>query len=162
LAKGPIPTRPAGGVVMTDVAVQQEVSLESLVAQAADQYLERRKQGEDPDIEEYAARYPQAADLIRKVLASLQLLGLSRVAGSPGASGGAAVVVGGSPDGKRLASGKKVWDAQTGQELLSLQGGGGSVAFSPDGKRLAGGASDRTVRVWDAQTGRELLTCKGH
>ena len=32
----------------------------------------------------------------------------------------------------------KVWDAQTGQELLSLKGSAGaSVAFSPDGKRLA-------------------------
>jgi WD40 repeat protein len=43
-----------------------------------------------------------------------------------------------SPDGKRLASGSKVWDAQTGKELLALQGGGGgSLFFSPDGKRLA-------------------------
>src|SRR5207249_8268000 len=47
-------------------------------------------------IEEYAARYPQAAELVRKVLASLQILGLSQVAGSSGAGGGAAVVVGGS------------------------------------------------------------------
>ena len=32
----------------------------------------------------------------------------------------------------------KVWDAQTGQELLVLKGTDGrSVAFSPDGKRLA-------------------------
>ena len=56
-----------------------------------------------------------------------------------------------SPDGKRLASASggsatrwnrevKVWDAQTGQELLTLKGHTGivnSVAFSPDGKRLA-------------------------
>jgi WD40 repeat protein len=55
-----------------------------------------------------------------------------------------------SPDGKRLANGigstwkdgkrvpsggVKVWDAQTGQELLSLPGGSGGVAFSPDGRR---------------------------
>src|SRR5207253_10925185 len=62
LAKGPLPTRPAGGVVMTDVAVQQEASLESLLAQVADQFLEQRKQGQNPDIEDYAARYPQAAE----------------------------------------------------------------------------------------------------
>ena len=50
-----------------------------------------------------------------------------------------------SPDGKRLASAGhdrtvKVWDAATGQEILTLKGHTGlcqSVAFSPDGKRLA-------------------------
>ncbi len=46
-----------------------------------------------------------------------------------------------SPDGKRLASAShdqtiKVWDAQTGQETLSREGGHSSVVFSPDGKRL--------------------------
>src|SRR5262249_11908441 len=65
-----------------------------------------------------------------------------------------------SPDGKRLASGSgntfgpmpgvvKVWDAQTGQELLYLRGGGSGV-FSPDGKHLAGCAPDETVKIWDA------------
>ena len=57
----------------------------------------------------------------------------------------------------------KVWDAQTGQELLTLKDTYGSVAFSPDGKRLASSSVDgRTVKVWDAQTGQELLSCKGH
>jgi WD40 repeat protein len=57
----------------------------------------------------------------------------------------------------------KVWDAQTGQELLSLKGSvlGLSVAFSPDGKRLATLSRDNTVKVWDAQTGQELLFLKG-
>ena len=60
----------------------------------------------------------------------------------------------------------KVWDAQTGQELLYPQGhraAGASVAFSPDGKRLAsaGIRSPGEVKVWDAQTGQELLTLKG-
>jgi WD40 repeat protein/serine/threonine protein kinase len=65
-----------------------------------------------------------------------------------------------SPDGKRLASGNgKVWDAQTGQELFTLEGHG--VAFSPDGKRLASGDNWGVVKVWDAQTGQELLTLQG-
>jgi WD40 repeat protein/serine/threonine protein kinase len=85
-----------------------------------------------------------------------------------------------SPDGTRLASssswptgtgirnqpqpgGVKVWNAQTGQELLTLKGHRGfvdSVAFSPDGKRLATLSRDNTVKVWDAQTGQETLTLK--
>jgi len=63
-----------------------------------------------------------------------------------------------SPDGKRLASASmdktvKVWDAQTGQELLSFKGQGGyvnSVVFSPDGHRLASGGPDRRLKIWDA------------
>jgi WD40 repeat protein len=62
-----------------------------------------------------------------------------------------------SPDGKRLASTwgstVKVWDAQTGQETLTLKGhpaGFSGVAFSPDGHRLAAGSYDGTVRIWDA------------
>ena len=57
-----------------------------------------------------------------------------------------------SPDGQRLASASadrtvKVWDAATGQEILTLKGrrqapgACTSVAFSPDGKRLASAAS---------------------
>src|SRR5207302_9132644 len=47
-----------------------------------------------------------------------------------------------------------VWDAQTGQEVLTLRGGC-IVAFSPDGKRLAN-TGGKTVKVWDAQTGQEI------
>src|SRR4051794_19652513 len=70
-----------------------------------------------------------------------------------------------SPDGKRLASAGRIWDAQTGRELLALKGAGGVVAFSPDGKRLATGArlaQGPAVKMWDAQTGQELTTFKGH
>jgi WD40 repeat protein/serine/threonine protein kinase len=93
-----------------------------------------------------------------------------------------------SPDGQRLASGSggsdpqgralpgelKVWDAATGQELVSAKSPTGSVhgvCFSPDGRRLATGSigNDRQgkplpgeVKLRDATTGREVLSLKGH
>ena len=68
-----------------------------------------------------------------------------------------------SPYGKRLASGTsgfKIWDAQTGKELLSSVSSDRifALAFNSDGKRLASTSSDGTVKLWDAQGGQELLT----
>jgi WD40 repeat protein/tRNA A-37 threonylcarbamoyl transferase component Bud32 len=79
-----------------------------------------------------------------------------------------------SSDGKRLASAGpvwdpqkrehasevKVWDTQTGQQVLALKGAFGPVAFSPDGQRLASGLWNSTVKVWDTQTGQEVLVLK--
>jgi hypothetical protein len=42
-----------------------------------------------------------------------------------------------------------VWHAQTGEEFLTLKGGGSSVALSPAGHSLAA-ANDDTVTIWDA------------
>jgi WD40 repeat protein/serine/threonine protein kinase len=92
-----------------------------------------------------------------------------------------------SPGGKRLISTTgggtnfsgivapelRLWDAQTGQLLLSAKGHGGTgdnVVFSPDGKRLASGSNkgepDKQVvgevKLWNAETGQELLSLKGH
>ncbi len=88
-----------------------------------------------------------------------------------------------SADGKRIVSGAgtrgsvhfntdegpaftvKVWDADNGQEILTLWGhtqAVNSVAFSADGKRIVSGSQDQAVSVWNADTGREVLTLWGH
>jgi WD40 repeat protein len=46
----------------------------------------------------------------------------------------------------------KVWDAQTGQETLTLKGHTSpvmSVSFNSDGKRIVSGSFDKTVQIWD-------------
>ena len=75
-----------------------------------------------------------------------------------------------SPDGKRVATASqdqtaKVWDAATGQLLLTLRGHTNSVngiVFSPDGKRIATTSDDSTAKVWDATTGELLFTLSSH
>jgi len=74
-----------------------------------------------------------------------------------------------SPDGKRLLTGgddtARVWDAETGKELLSLAAhnlGVACVAFRPDGKRFVTGSTDHTAKVWDAETGTGHQILKGH
>lgn len=63
-----------------------------------------------------------------------------------------------SPDGRRILSGgddtTRLWDAQTGKELLTLPSGAHLVAFSQDGKQLLTGIY-KNAQYWDAQTGKE-------
>jgi WD40 repeat protein len=75
-----------------------------------------------------------------------------------------------SPDGRRIVSGSddrtiRVWDFDTGAELLRLEGHQDlvtSVAFAPDGRRIVSGSCDRTVRIWDAETGVQLAEFRGY
>jgi WD40 repeat protein len=74
-----------------------------------------------------------------------------------------------SPDGTRLASASgdetvRIWDAQSGAELLHLYGhrnGVRSVCYSPDGRRLASASYDHTIKLWSADTGKVLRTFRG-
>ena len=59
----------------------------------------------------------------------------------------------------------RVWDAQSGECLRTLEGHSDfvtSVALSGDGTRIVSGSWDKTVRVWDAQSGKCLRKLEGH
>jgi serine/threonine protein kinase len=60
---------------MNDALGQQALSIEDQVGQVADEFTERLNRGEQPEVEEYAERYPQIAGLLRQVLPALQVMG---------------------------------------------------------------------------------------
>jgi WD40 repeat protein len=81
-----------------------------------------------------------------------------------------------SPDGKRIASGTgeagaqgpnyvnngaRVWDATTGQTLVTFTAHGKNqvyaLAWSPDGSQIVSSGDDGTSYVWDAATGNITL-----
>lgn len=84
-----------------------------------------------------------------------------------------------SPDGTRLVTADPgtvmgggpargtltVWDAATGEELITLEGHTGrttDAAYDPTGGLIVSASMDRTARLWDATSGRELQTLAGH
>jgi WD40 repeat protein/serine/threonine protein kinase len=64
---------------MSEPRVPDSASLEALVGQVADEFTQRLNRGERPDVEEYAARYPHVASLLREVLQALGLIRLPAV-----------------------------------------------------------------------------------
>jgi hypothetical protein len=71
------------------------------------------------------------------------------------------------PDGRRLASAGnarkiKLWDTETGLELLTLNGHKDfvfSACFSPDGRKLVSSSWDRTVLGQRPEAAGSLCTC---
>jgi serine/threonine protein kinase/Tfp pilus assembly protein PilF len=59
---------------MNDTQARPYVSMEALLGQVADEFTQRLNSGQQPDIEEYAARFPQIAELLRQILPALQLI----------------------------------------------------------------------------------------
>lgn len=82
-----------------------------------------------------------------------------------------------SPEGLRLASAGvgtdvRVWDAATGQDIVTYTGHSGwlpdvfAIAWSPDGKRIASACSaigtDKTIHIWNAIKGGKILQYDSH
>ena len=58
--------------MQTDKLSQDAASAQ--MGQIMDEYLERANRGERPDIDEYAKRHPELADVIRKMLPALEVM----------------------------------------------------------------------------------------
>jgi WD40 repeat protein/serine/threonine protein kinase len=76
-----------------------------------------------------------------------------------------------SGDGKRIVTGDgdgklKIWEAETGSEVLSVdahpQSVVNSVRFNHNGTRIISGGTDNLVKIWDAMSGRLLRTVEEH
>jgi len=75
-----------------------------------------------------------------------------------------------SPDGKNIITVSddktaKIWDAETGKLLHSLEGHTEfikSSTYSPDGKNIVTASWDKTTKIWDAETGELLYSLEEH
>ncbi len=82
-----------------------------------------------------------------------------------------------SPDGTRILARLsntpsawegllKIWNSETGEELLVLKGHSTSTSaccYSPDGKQvLSAGVRDQQMKIWNAETGEEIRTIGSH
>jgi serine/threonine protein kinase/tetratricopeptide (TPR) repeat protein len=67
---------------MNETSVLDPIGTETLVAAVTDEFMERLRRGEQPDVEEYAGRHPRIAAVLRHVLPALQAIGSSAAGGS--------------------------------------------------------------------------------
>jgi len=59
----------------------------------------------------------------------------------------------------------KLWDSETGDEVVSYEGHSASVwkaLFSPDGFQVLTCSADKSLRLWERDTGKQLKLLKGH
>jgi eukaryotic-like serine/threonine-protein kinase len=74
------------------------------------------------------------------------------------------------PDGKQIVScgsdgTLKLWDAETGREVIRFRGLGGHLncaALSPDGTMLVAGGLRGTLKVLDTANGQDIVKLEGH
>lgn len=80
-----------------------DAAIESLVAEIVEDFLQQLDCGEQPEIEVYAQRYPQVADVLRKVLSTLRVMRTISVgAGSTGGMADVGTSIGGTLGDFRL------------------------------------------------------------
>src|SRR5206468_3795009 len=66
--------RPDGVPAMNDSLPPEVAGAESLVSRLSDEFLDRLDRGERPEVEEYAARHPDLAAVLRQILPALEAL----------------------------------------------------------------------------------------
>jgi serine/threonine protein kinase/Flp pilus assembly protein TadD len=59
---------------MKTTSEAEDASAERLMGQVVEEFLDRLAAGEQPDVESYAGRHPQLADVLRQMLPALQLM----------------------------------------------------------------------------------------
>lgn len=76
-----------------------------------------------------------------------------------------------SDDGQRVATGSsdttaRIWDANTGEELLQLDGHHtqkiSALAWSPDDSRIVTASFDGSLAVWNSESGAMITVMHGH